>query len=366
MKADNVLVKNIRIIVALFILIAVVFVIIGASSEEPTRMWQIYLINFLLWTGIAQAGAVFSAILELTNAEWGHRMQQVAESQISFLPASLTLLLIMIVGAEYIFPWVSQVSIPEQKALYLNLPFLFSRSIIGLGLLTILSFVFVKKRRKADDQGGGRPRKLAVVLLLTYALVYTVVSFDFIMSLSPHWYSTIMGMHFFTACFYTGLSLIIIMAVFGRTHIFPTDFMTERDFHDIGKLTFGFSIFWMSLLWSQYLVIWYGNIPEETEYLHLRFYEQPWSALTWTFILLAFILPFLILLNRKGKTTQLVIGIVGFLILIGSFVHMYVLVAPSLSPHHAYFGVPEIFISLGFLGMFVLTQDIWLKARPVQ
>lgn len=362
---NNALIKNMRMIAIVFILLGALFSVLGGFGENPSRMWQIYLVNFLLWTGIAQAGAVFSAIMELTNANWGKRMRQVAESLVSFLPFSLILLIIMLPGSDHIFSWLSKVHIHEAKKTYLNLPFLFGRNIIGLGILTFLSIVFVKKRRAADENNSNRPRALAVVLLLVYVFVYTIMAFDFIMSLSPHWYSTIMGMHFFTSCFYTGLAVIIITAVFGKWHLFPRDFMTEDDFHDIGKLTFGFSLFWMSLLWSQFLVIWYGNIPEETEFLYLRMYKQPWESITWLVILLAFIIPFIILMNRKGKTTQVVSGFVGFLILIGSYLHLFVLIVPSLNPNHLYWGLSEASISLGFLGLFILSHDLGLKRIPI-
>jgi len=141
---------------------------------------------------------------------------------------------------------------------------------------------------------------------------------------------------------------------------------SDCDFHDLGKLTFGFSLFWMSLLWSQYLVIWFGNLPEETEFLYLRLNEQPWSSITWLFIWLAFIIPFVILMNRRGKTNQIVSGIVGLLIVVGSFLHFFILVVPSLHPHHLYFGFTEILITLGFLGLFILSHDIGLKRVPIQ
>lgn len=366
MQPDNAIVKNIRIITGVLILLGAIFSVAGALGENPSRMWQIYLVNFLLWSGIAQAGAVFSAALELTNAGWGQRMRQVAESLISFLPVSLVLLLVMLLGTKHIFPWVEKVAISESKQMYLNVTGLFIREFVGMGLLTVLSFIFIKKRRAADAGNGLRPGKLAVVLALVYVIVYTLISFDFIMSLSPHWYSTIMGAHIFTSCFYTGLAVVTIIAVFGRWHLFPKDFMSDRDFHDLGKLTFGFALFWMSLLWSQYLVIWYGNLPEETEFLHLRFMEAPWMHVTWAFILLAFIIPFVILMNRRGKTNQIVSGIVGLLILIGSFLHLFVLVVPSLNPHHLDFGLTEIFISLGFLGLFILSHDFGLKKVGIE
>ncbi|MBN1349637.1 hypothetical protein JXJ21_09525 [candidate division KSB1 bacterium] len=363
---QNTKIKTIRIAAILFLGLGTIFGLIGALGDNPSRMWQLYLVNFLLWTGIAQSGSVFSATLEITNARWGKPMQKVAESLISFLPVSLLLLIIMLAGAEHIFPWLSKIHIGESKKIYLNLPFLFARNLIGMGLLTVLSFIFIKKRRQADEKGTTRPHALAVFLLLSYVVVYTIIAFDFVMSLSPHWYSTIMGMHIFTSCFYTGLAVITIIAVFGRWHLFPNNFMSDGDFHDIGKLTFGFALFWMSLLWSQYLVIWYGNIPEETEFLHLRFNEQPWATLTWMFIFLAFVIPFIILMNRKGKTNQIVSGTVGFLILIGSYIHFMVLVIPSLNPHHLTYGLSEILISVGFVGLFILSHDIGLKRFAIK
>jgi hypothetical protein len=366
MNPENPILKNIRYIVMAFILIAIIFIILGALNEHPTRMWQIYLVNFLLWTGIAQGGVIFSAALELTNARWGDKMRQVAESLVYFLPVSLILLLVMLLGTDHIFPWISKVEISESKQIYLNVPFLFGRSFFGLGLLTILSLVFVKKRRLADEGKIERPRKWAVGLVISYAFIYTFISYDFVMSLSPHWYSTIMGMHFFTACFYTAVAVVLVSAVFGKWHLFPIDFMKDKDFHDIGKLVFGFSIFWMSLLWSQFLVIWYGNLPEETEFLHLRLMEQPWETFTWTVIILGFIVPLIILLNKRVKTNQYISGVVGLLIFIGSYFHMYILVVPSLSPHYFYFGFTEIFISLGFLGLFILMQELRLRKLPIK
>lgn len=366
MNQDNFILKNSRLIVLAFILLGSLFTVIGALSANPTRMWQIYLVNFLLWTGIAQSGAVFSAALELTNATWGARMRQVAESMVFFLPFSLILLLLMIFGADYIFPWLSKVNISETKKIYLNLPFLFGRNFIGLTALTILSFAFVNRRRMADQKKNERPRSLAVVLLLAYVVVYTIISYDFIMSLSPHWYSTIMGMHFFTACFYTGIAMILFTAVFGRWRLFPENFMQDNDFHDLGKLVFGFAIFWMSLLWSQFLIIWYGNLPEETEFLQLRLFEEPWRTISWLVIVFGFITPLVILLNKRGKLNQWVAGSVASLILIGSFFHLFVLIVPSLMPHHFTFGLMEVFVTLGFLGLFVLAQDIRLRKIPIR
>ena len=353
--------KNIRIVLLIILLLGIGFAISGAFGAQQQRMWQIYLVNFLFWVGIAQAGVIFSAILEVTNARWGQQMRQVAESFVFFLPISLILLLTMLLGTHYLFPWSSDVVIPEAKKAYLNIQGLFLRNIFGLGLLTVVSFIFIKNRSVADKEGGARPQPLSVIVLILYAIVYTFVAFDFIMSLAPHWYSTIMGMHFFISCFYAGLAVVLLMAVFGKTGLFQTDFLSKHDFHDMGKVIFGVAIFWMSFLWSQFLVIWYGNIPEETEFLHLRFFEQPWKDVTWTVLALSFFLPFLILMNKKGKTNALISGIVGFLILIGLFLHMYILIVPSLTPNHFYFGITELAITGGFLSLFMLCQDFGLR-----
>ena len=163
MNPENPILKNIRYIVMAFILIAIIFIILGALNEHPTRMWQIYLVNFLLWTGIAQGGVIFSAALELTNARWGDKMRQVAESLVYFLPVSLILLLVMLLGTDHIFPWISKVEISASKQIYLNVPFLFGRSLIGLGLLTILSLLFVNAirspRRRRRFPPGTRASK---------------------------------------------------------------------------------------------------------------------------------------------------------------------------------------------------------------
>ena len=355
--------NKIRVTVIFIVLFGAVALSIGSMGEQPGRIWLIYLINFLFWTGIAQSGIIFSAILEITNATWGRQVRTVAESTIYFLPASLILLVIMLLGSGFIFPWSAEVILPEAKRAYLNIPFLFIRNILGLTAMTIVSFVFVKRRRAADENSiqGERPRPLSVALLLLYALTYTIVAFDFVMSLSPHWYSTIMGMHFFISCFYAGLAILLVAAALGKLRLFPMDFMSKSDFHDLGKVAFGTSIFWMSFLWSQFLVIWYGNIPEETHFLYLRFFEQPWETVTWLVLALSFFAPFILLINKKVKTSSITSGLVGVLIFSGLFLHMYVLVAPSLSPHHFYFGPLEWCLTLGYLGIFMLCQEYGIR-----
>ncbi len=365
--SENPALGRIRVLAGAAVVLGVFFAVLGGTGDAPVRMWQIYLVNFLLWTGISQAGVVLSAILETTGSSWGKRVQPIAESLVSFLPVSLVLLVLLTLGSRHIFPWVSSVEISEGKKLYLNLPFLYARNLGGLGLLSALSWLFVTKRRRSASGGEAlRPKALAVVLLLLYAVVYSIVGFDFVMSLSPHWFSTLMGAYFFITCFYTGLAVVIIMAVFGRWRLFPADFLTDREFHDIGKLTFGFGLFWMSLLWSQYLVIWYGNLPEEYEFLYVRFFAEPWKSLSILMVLFVFVFPFIILMNRRGKTAQPVIGAVGLLILLGSFLHMFILVVPSLSPESVPAGMMEVFITLGFAGLFILSHHFGLKRIPIR
>lgn len=209
-------------------------------------------------------------------------------------------------------------------------------------------------------------KRLAPVLLISYALIYSILAIDLVMSLSPLWYSTMFAGYFAFGAF---LSSILAMGLAAATGWCPPrrDTAGERGgvLHDLGRLVFGGSTFWTYLLFSMYLVIWYGDIPRESFFVAARVNYAPWGQLGWSAFGLIWVLPFLLLMGRAAKRNRAVLGFVCFGSLVGFWIERYVLVAPSLSPRRIPFGWIELLITLGFLGLFGLSALPGLRRVPV-
>ena len=397
----EILTKNLRrpprqLNIALWVLIvagATAFVI-GTMRQDAVRTWGIFLINFLFWSGIAQAGVIFAAILQATNARWGHPIKRISEGTAAFLPISLLLFPILFLGRETIFPWVLH-PIPEKIA-WLNTPFLFARDGLGLLVLYGLSLLFVYHSLRPDvglaceidrEWGNGlakalargwrgteveqeRSRRarsiLAPIVLISYALVFTLIGFDLVMSLAPHWYSTLFGGYFFISNLYLGLAALAIAIILARKQFNLHEQITTVQFHDLGKLIFAFCLMTGDFFWSQFLVIWYGNLPEEVEYVIRRIYEDPWSPLSWAVLLICYLGTFVVLLSRQIKVRPKGLFTISAVILGGMWLERYVLVTPSIWPgSNIPFGWIEILILGGFGAVYILTFLAFLRTFPL-
>ena len=179
--------------------------------------------------------------------------------------------------------------------------------------------------------------------------------FDLVMSLAPVWRSTLFGWFFFAGCFWSGLTAMALIAVVLRKRLGANNLFTNPTvMHDFGKMVFAFSVFWVYLVFAQYIVIWYGDLPVETFFIVQRVHHMPWSPLSVACLLLIWAIPFIALMSQRSKKTPLVLGTVATLGLIGMWLERYVLVVPSLSPDAIPFGPTQFLISLGFLGLFVI------------
>ena len=365
----------------------------GITLGDGIRAWQSLLVNFLFFAGLAQAGVVFSAVLQATSARWGRSLKRLAEATAGFYPVAFVLLLILLVGTAAWAPWVHE-PVPA-KAAWLNVPFFVIRQLAAFLLLTGLSIVYVYRSLRADIgllaelklaqpsglaarlatswQGGLTERDdsqrwqdtLAPALLIAYAWVFTLVAFDLVMSLDPHWFSTLMGAYYFIGNLFAGIAFIAAVAALGKERLGIQDYVGGHQLHDAGKLLFGFSILWAYMLWSQYLVIWYGDLPEETEFIAYRMYGD-WAPLTWKVIVLAFALPFTVLLSRAIKTRPWALAAIAGVALAGMWLERFMLVSPSLWHHEGIpLGLIEILVTAGVGGLFAFCYTGFLAAFPV-
>jgi len=351
---------------------AFLFQVLG---QHPERAWQAYLVNFILWSAIAQGGLVFSVVLHITKARWGRPLQGLAESFAAFFPVSFMLFLLLFLGRAYVFPWLY--GDLHGKEGWLTIPFLFSRDAAGLLILYGLGFGYIYHGLKLKRSGSDVPEDLkealrhrmsviGVLYIMSYAMVLSLLAFDLVMSADPQWISTLFGPYAFVKAFYTGLGGLIIVAAIVHLHHGEASSLNSSHFHDLGKLFFGFCMLWADFFYCQFLVIWYGNIPEETSYIIQRTMTPPWSRLAWTVFILSFVIPFLVLLNKQVKTKpRFMIGLCS-LVFIGIWLEHYVLLSPSLNPKAVSLpmGITDVLITLGFLGLMAMAVRFALARFP--
>ncbi len=363
----------------------------GAAGGNAGRAWQAFLINFLLWSAIAQGGLLFSAIMTTVKARWSAPLEGLSQAFVAFFPISFLLFLLLFLGRSHVFPWLHDHHL-HGKEVWLNLPFLFTRDCIGLLALYLLGSLYVYhalllKLEPSGEAGGslrswvrrlrgegpldmeriaGRMQAISVGYILAFTLVLSLIGYDLVMAADPHWVSTLFGAYTFVKAFYVGLGGLIILAAV--MHLRPdNDFqLSESHFHDIGKLFFAFCLVWADFFYVQLVVIWYANIPEETAYVIERTMAVPWRSVAWTVFVLCFVAPFFILLNRKIKTMPRSMIVLCSAAIAGIWLeHLLLLGSPlSHSAHSLPLGVSDVMISLGFLGLMVTAVGFFLREFP--
>ena len=350
---------------AMIALGAIAFVIALLRGDAATA-WETYLVNLLFFLGIAQGAVVASASFYLTQAKWGGSTPyRLGEAFAPFLWVGFFLFLGLYFGRAAVFPWVKHPI--AQKAAWLNIAFLFARDGIGLAVMASVSNAFIRISRGDDarrwtiatDDIELPPHSIRVIaplLAVLYAVVYTLIAFDLVMSLAPVWRSTLFGWYFFAGAFWSGLTAMALTAVVLRSRLGAHNLFTNPTvMHDFGKMVFAFSVFWVYLLFAQYIVIWYGDLPVETFFIVQRAHHMPWSTLSVACVLLIWAIPFCTLMSVRAKQTPWVLGSIALLGLVGMWIERYVLVVPSLSRDVIPFGPTQFLITIGFLGAFLIS-----------
>lgn len=372
------------------VVVGIVTFFIELLARHPERAWQAYLINFLVWSAIAQGGLLFSTIMHTTKAKWSGPLSNLSEAFTAFFPFSIVLFVLLFLGREHIFPWLHLDL--HGKEVWLNVPFLFSRDLVGLLVLYALGFAYtyqaLRLKLTTETGEGGRLRAflvrrwqarpgniertrrrkdvLSILYMLAFALVLSLIGFDLVMSADYHWYSTLFGAYSFAKAIYMGLGGLIILAAVLQIRPGNGFEIPASNFHDIGKLFFAFCLVWADFFYAQLVVIWYGNISEETTYIIERVMTAPWNVLAWLVFIVCFIVPFMVLLNRKVKTLPRFMMIFCGVIIAGLWLEHLLLLGPALN-HHATsipFGVTDVLITIGFFGLMAFAVSGYLKQFP--
>jgi hypothetical protein len=336
------------------------------TAGDPSRAWAIYLVNLVFWAGIAVTGPAIGAMMQLTEARWSPSVRRLSVTTIGFLPVAFVLILGLFFGRTVLYPWVTT-PVPV-KAVWLNVPFFFGRNVV-LALATFATcFAFAAAMLRdsvppGDERDRAHRNRLAVILLFLWMITVSLWGFDFVMALDPIWYSGLFGGYFVVSALYTAFCLLAILTIRANSRGIAS--IPPAAVQDVAKLQFAMSIMWMYFFWSQYLVIWYGNVPVETRFFVRRFFVQPWTAVAWFVLIVGWLLPFCYLLKRlTGRPPQrhgplFIVAIFG---LVAIFVERVLVVFPSVSADSRMLGPRDLVITLGFLSLFALSRR-WFMGR---
>jgi len=397
--------------------------LVGVWTNADTA-WRAFHVNYLFFGSLAQGGIVLACTLVIVGAKWPGPVRRIAESLGAWVPFTLLLFIIGFAGGrESVYVnWLHHP--PASKAAWLQPARLFWMDLAIFAWLGLLSTAFLYNsvrptlggvaervqgpsralfaRWTAGWQGDEIERAksarrcgtLAPIICLSYAFGWSFIAFDQVMSLSPTWYSNLFGAYVSWGGYLNAVAATALLAVLHRREPGLEGEITRERMHDLGKMIFAFSIFWMYLFWAQYLVIWYGNLPEETAFFRSRlgsqflvdksrigsmFLSQTWSLryfaerlrepyakVTLTVWACCWIVPFWVLLGQRPKRTPAILGTVAAIVVGGFWLERNILIWPSLVPDDSFswLGFVQLGIAGGFLGAFGLVFLTYTRVLP--
>ncbi|MBS2096875.1 hypothetical protein [Carboxylicivirga linearis] len=338
------------------------------NLDHTHRIWANVLLNGFYFTAIAMSAFFFVVVHILGESGWHTTIQRIPEAMGQYVPFGGVIMLLVLVGMHDIYHWTHidpDDTVLLGKAPFLNPLFFSVRTVVYILVWTLL----VRKIRKlslASDESTDiklftRSRNWAGIFIVLFAITSSTSAWDWIMSIDSHWYSTLFGWYIFVSTFVAAVSVIIIL-LFVLRRMGYMDHVNDEHMHDLGKYLFGFSIFWMYLWISQYLLIWYSNIPEETIYYVTR--QNDFELIFWANVIINFLAPFLILMPRGTKRKMNWLLIAAIIVFVGHWIDMYVAIWPG-AIGHAEFGVLEIGMTILVAGIFLFLFFKQFAKAPV-
>ncbi len=343
----------------MLMVIGILAAIIGlATYGFGNRFWANILLNNYYFLALALGGVFFVAVHAIAESGWHTSVQRIPEAMGAFIPVAGILMLIMIIfGNHYLYPWTHKEHLDpvlEGKSGYLNMPFFIIRFFVYFAGWTALSY-FMRKNSLQQDLDTDlkyfkRHNTFSALFIVFFAITVVTSSWDWLMSIDAHWFSTLYGWYILSGLMVSSVAMIILIILALRIAGLMKHINKEH-LHDLGKYLFGFSIFWAYLWFSQYLLIWYGNLPEETIYYFDRL--SHFNGLFYVNIIFNFAAPFLVLMTRNSKRTSWILGIAAILVFIGHWIDYYQAIIPGVVGKENGIGWFEVELTLGYLGLFI-------------
>jgi hypothetical protein len=324
-----------------------------------------YLVAFSFWAGIALASLILLMVFHTFRAKWMTVLRRPIEAMASTVPLFFVLALPVLFHLEEIYTWVNPDAanvfnahelhlLHHHKHGYLNVPFFIARTIAYLFIASLIAWRLFGLSVRQDASGNPaltqKQRNLGIGGLPLMALVLTFASFDWLMSLNPIWFSTIFGVYYFAGSFWGSLACIIIATTLARGRDLWGTFVGPEHMHNLGKLLFAFTCFWAYIAFSQMMLIWIANLPEEVPFFAVRM-KGPWAAVSIALIIGHFVVPFALLLSRNIKRIPGRLSLVAVWALLMHLLDIFWLVMPTLDPNKVVFhwSLPLAWVGIGGL-----------------
>jgi len=324
---------------------------------QTSLTWASLLIAGYLLTGFGLAGIVFVAIQYASGAGWSTAFRRVPEAMSMILPVGAALLAVVFLCHPSTYPWTSHSLHSGFQQFWLRRPFFLVRGLLYAAAWIAFASTIIRTSRCQDSDSSvaftRRNVRFSVIFLIVFAVTFWLASFDWVMSLEPNWASTIFGIYNFAGMFSGGLALLILFVLWLRKSGPLRDFVNEEHLHDLGKLLFAFCTFWMYIWFSQYMLVWYADISEETAYYVARLHNA-WAPLFLLNMILNWAVPFAALLPRGTKRSARALGRVAVVVLAGRVLDLYLLIAPPLVGSRPAIGIGTIGALAGAAAIAVL------------
>lgn len=331
------------------------------------RAWYSYLLNHTFFMGLGIGAFFFLIIHYLAFAGWNVAIRRVTESFASYLIFAFAFNLILFLGLSHIYSWTNHDLMVNDHILhgktgYFALPFYIARTVFFFMATVFFAMKMICNSTKQDEEGGldllNRQKPLAALGLVIFAPMFTIFSVDLIKSLDPKWFSTMFGVYVFIG-FVQATAAATILVVRRLQKAGYLQVVTADHFHDMGKYMFGFTVFWAYIGVSQYLLIWYANMPEETTF-YLARQANGWVWVSILLPIVRFVLPFLLLLPRAAKRNSAYLEKIALIVVFGEWLDLFYLIMPAYAPHVS-FSWTDIGLFLGFLGFFAFAVRRFLS-----
>jgi len=353
-----------------------------ASHDEhllhqlQNRPWAAVYVAAFFFFMISLGVLAFYAIQRAAQAGWSPILFRVMEGITAYLvPGGIIMIILLatsVAHMNHLFVWmdpevVTYDEIIQSKSGYLNGPFFLIRAVIFLGGW-ILYREYSRKLSLAQDESNDNSNfvknfRASAGFLVFYLISESMMSWDWIMSVDPHWFSTLFGWYMFASMFVSGITVIAMVTIYLKSKGYLPD-VNNSHIHDLAKFMFGMSIFWTYLWFSQFMLIWYSNIPEEVTYYVTRItdFKLPFFGM----VVMNFIFPLLLLMNSDFKRINWFVVMAGLVILAGHYLDIFIAIMPATVGNQWYIGIPEIGAILFFAGLFILWVFRAISKVPLQ
>jgi hypothetical protein len=346
----------------LFSIFALIGVLTFAISLklDPARAWASFVQNHFYFLSLALGGMFLAALQWITGAMWSAPLRRLMESFTAYLPVVFITFAILYFGIPYLYLWshaehVKGDLVLEGKSGYLSTGFFAIRNVIAIGIWVLFARKMVGNSIAQDesrDYGlSVKNQVLAPAFIALFAVSFTMASFDQLMSLDPHWFSTMVGVYCFAGMVYSTFAATCLLALYLISKGKLKDIVNVNHMHDLGQFMFGFTVFWAYIGFSQFMLIWYANLPEETTYYIHRF-NGSWGYVSAFLLFGKFLVPFFMLLPRHAKRNYTTLRNVAIFMLVAQWIDVMWMVQPQFFAEGPRFGFTEIGMTLGFIGIF--------------